>query len=47
MATLVNEVKNAGSYTVEFNGSNLPSGTYFCVIANRAGTLRTKLLVLR
>ena len=29
IATLVNEVKNTGSYTVEFNGSNLPSGTYF------------------
>ena len=28
VATLVNEVKNAGSYTVDFNGSNLPSGTY-------------------
>ena len=29
IATLVNEVKNTGSYIVEFNGSNLPSGTYF------------------
>ena len=29
ISTLVNEVKNAGSYTVEFNGGNLPSGTYF------------------
>ena len=29
IATLVNEVKNAGSYTVEFNSTNLPSGTYF------------------
>ena len=29
ISTLVNQVKNAGSYTVEFNGSNLPSGTYF------------------
>ena len=29
IATLVNEVKRAGSYTVEFSGSNLPSGTYF------------------
>ncbi|GBD86987.1 hypothetical protein BMS3Abin03_00912 [bacterium BMS3Abin03] len=27
--TLVNEVKQAGSYTVEFNGSSLPSGVYF------------------
>ena len=29
VATVVNEVKNAGSYTIEFNGSSLPSGTYF------------------
>ncbi len=26
--TLVNDVKNAGSYKVEFNASNLPSGVY-------------------
>ena len=29
VATLVNEVKAPGSYIVEFNGSNLSSGTYF------------------
>ncbi|MEO8666126.1 MAG: T9SS type A sorting domain-containing protein, partial [Ignavibacteria bacterium] len=29
VATLVNEVKNIGNYEVEFNGSNLSSGTYF------------------
>ncbi|MEI7484873.1 MAG: LamG-like jellyroll fold domain-containing protein [Ignavibacteriota bacterium] len=29
VATLVNEVKNAGNYTVDFNASNLSSGTYF------------------
>jgi len=27
--TLVNDVKQAGSYTVEFNGANLSSGVYF------------------
>jgi hypothetical protein len=25
---LVNEVKEAGQYSIEFNASNLPSGTY-------------------
>ncbi|MBK8984199.1 MAG: T9SS type A sorting domain-containing protein [Ignavibacteria bacterium] len=29
VSTLVNEVKNAGSYIVGFNASNLPSGAYF------------------
>ena len=29
VATLVNEVKQAGNYTVTFNASSLPSGTYF------------------
>jgi hypothetical protein len=29
IATLVNETKAAGKYTVEFNGSNLSSGVYF------------------
>ena len=29
VATLVNEVKNAGSYEVEFNAGNLPCGIYF------------------
>jgi hypothetical protein len=29
VATLVNEVKEPGTYTVQFNGSNLASGVYF------------------
>ena len=29
VASLVNEVKNAGSYTVDFDGSELSSGAYF------------------
>jgi hypothetical protein len=29
VTTLVNEVKSPGTYTVEFDGSNLASGVYF------------------
>ncbi len=29
VATLVNQKQNAGSYSVEFNGTNYPSGIYY------------------
>ena len=45
IATLVNEEKPAGSYEIEFNGSNLLSGIYFYQL--RAGTfIQTKKMVL-
>ena len=45
VATLVNENKPAGSYEVEFNGSNLPSGVYFYQL--KAGNnIETKKLML-
>jgi hypothetical protein len=33
VATLVNEVKNVGTYSVDFNGANLSSGMYFYKIS--------------
>jgi hypothetical protein len=43
--TLVNENKGAGAYSVEFDGTNLPSGTYIYKI--KAGDFTdTKKLVL-
>lgn len=45
VATLVNEFRNAGSYIVGFNGSNLSSGIYYYKI--KAGTFEaTKRMVL-
>jgi hypothetical protein len=45
VATLVNEVKQPGTYTVVFNGSNLESGVYFYRL--QAGSLvETKQLIL-
>jgi hypothetical protein len=35
--TLVNEIKQAGSYTVEFNGTQYASGIYFYRIQVEGG----------
>ncbi len=47
VATLVNEVKQPGGYTVRFDGSGLPSGAYFCSL--QAGTFveAMKLMLLK
>ncbi|MEO8211256.1 MAG: T9SS type A sorting domain-containing protein [bacterium] len=37
VATLVNEKQNEGSYSVEFNGSNYPSGIYYYKLEVRYG----------
>ncbi len=45
--TLVNETKPTGSYDINFNASNLPSGTYFCTM-NAAGYVNTiKMLLIK
>jgi hypothetical protein len=45
VATLVDEYRNAGSYEVEFNASNLPSGVYFYQL--KAGPfVETKKMIL-
>ena len=47
VSTLVNEVKEPGTHTVTFDGSNLASGVYFYLL--KAGSLveTKKLLLLR
>ena len=42
VATLVNEKLNAGSYGVDFNGSNLSSGIYFYRIAIHSDKIKTE-----
>ena len=46
VATLFNGNKKRGQYSIEFNGSNLPSGTYFVRLAavNYNKTIKTILL---
>ncbi|HSD62184.1 MAG TPA: T9SS type A sorting domain-containing protein [Ignavibacteriaceae bacterium] len=46
-ASLLNEYKNAGTYTVEFNASNLPSGIYICTLTAGNFTASKKLLLLK
>ncbi|MBL8007910.1 MAG: T9SS type A sorting domain-containing protein [Ignavibacteria bacterium] len=47
VATLVNEVKNAGYYTVEFNASALSSGVYFYSINYKGLNKVMKMTVLK
>lgn len=45
--TLLNEVKSAGYYITEFNGSDLSSGTYFCRIESGNFSDVKKLILLK
>jgi hypothetical protein len=45
VASLVNEVKNAGSYSVDFNGSSFSSGMYFYKLESN-GFVATKKMIL-
>jgi hypothetical protein len=47
IATLVNESKQPGTYTIEWNASDLPSGVYLAQL--RAGTFSSvkKILLMK
>ncbi len=47
LANLVNEVKAAGYYSLEFNASNLASGIYFYKITSKNFTATKKMVVLK
>ncbi len=47
VATLVNEVRPAGAYTVKWNGSSTPSGVYFYRLQAGTFTETKKLVLLR
>jgi len=44
--TLVNEKKNAGSYQLEFDGSNHASGIYFYRLEIDGSLIDTKRMIL-
>ncbi len=47
LGQLVNEVLNAGSYRVEWDGSNYPSGVYFYKIESSDYTETRKMVLLK
>jgi hypothetical protein len=47
IATLVNEVREAGSYEIQFNASNFSSGIYYYKIASGNFTETKKMILLK
>jgi hypothetical protein len=47
VATLVNKPLAPGTYEVEFNASNLPSGVYFYSLTSGNFTATKKLMLLK
>jgi hypothetical protein len=47
VAVLVNEWKEPGRYTVQFNANNLASGVYFYRMQSRGAVETKKLMVIR
>jgi hypothetical protein len=47
VATLVNEVKSAGNYSVKFDASNLSSGIYFYQLKTKDFVGTKKMILLR
>ncbi|MCY7362191.1 MAG: T9SS type A sorting domain-containing protein, partial [Ignavibacteria bacterium] len=45
VASLVNEKQNAGSYSINFDGANIPSGIYFYKLSS-GGFTDTKRMIL-
>ena len=47
LASIVNEYKIAGSYTVMFDGTRLSSGIYFCQLASGNNTSLIKMILIK
>ena len=47
VATLVNENLPPGYYTVKFNGSNLSSGVYFCIMKTNDIIITTRMILMK
>ena len=47
VTTLVNEVKNPGNYSIEFNGSRYSTGVYIYTLTAGEGTISRKMLLIK
>jgi hypothetical protein len=47
ITTLVNEVKEAGTYNIKFNAQNLPSGVYLYTLAAGKYTATKKMMLVK
>ena len=47
VATLVNEMKEAGSYSLQFNASTLPSGIYFAQLQYNGKQIVQKMTLMK
>ncbi|OGU59403.1 MAG: hypothetical protein A2V66_16185 [Ignavibacteria bacterium RBG_13_36_8] len=47
VASLVNEVKSAGQYSVSFNGTDLPSGVYIYTLQTNGHVITRKMLLMK
>lgn len=47
IAQLVNEMLQAGSYSVKFNAENLPSGVYYCKLESGVFSIVKKMMLLK
>jgi hypothetical protein len=44
---LVNEYLSAGNYEIQFDGKNLPSGAYYCILESRSRMLTRRILLVK
>ena len=47
VATLVNETKPAGNYSVSFDASNMPSGVYICTLQTNGQSITRKIMLMK
>ena len=47
VSDLINEIKNPGKYSINFDGTNFASGTYFCRLESNEFILIKKMLLIK